>query len=59
MEHEKDEREEENYIRCIGVDGKQHICKPEKDTCYCGVKVKTKKPQRDDYLRFSCYECTY
>jgi GTPase Era involved in 16S rRNA processing len=54
-----DEREDGNYIRCIGVDGKQHICEPQKDTCYCGVKVKTKKPQRDDYKRFSCYECTY
>ena len=46
-------------VRCIGVDNRQHECEPHKDTCLCGVKVKRKKPLRDDYKLFSCYECTY
>lgn len=44
-------------INCIGEDDKQHICEPHKSTCYCGVKVKRKKPLRDDWKLFYCYEC--
>lgn len=46
-------------IRCIGVDNKQHICKPESDECNCGVKIKRKKLLKYDYKLFSCYDCTY
>lgn len=50
---------DKNFIRCIGTDGKQHICYPWQDKCYCGVDVLRKKLLRDDYKRFSCWECTY
>lgn len=50
---------EKVFIRCIGIDGKQHICEPHKDICKCGVKVDNKKPLRDDYNRCGCYECDY
>lgn len=49
----------DNYIDCIGVDEKIHVCEPDKDVCKCGVKIKTKKIHKNDYLRYSCYECTY
>jgi len=47
------------YILCVGVDEKLHECEPHQDICKCGIKVKSKKLSRDDYLRYSCYECTY
>jgi hypothetical protein len=47
------------YIECIGVDNKQHVCLPESDKCKCGVAVQRKKPLRDDWKLFSCWECTY
>ena len=51
------------YIRCLGVDNKWHICRPESDTCKCGVKVKTKKEKEIKALKnkeiYFCYECTY
>ena len=50
---------DKNYISCIGIDGKQHICYPWEDKCYCGVKIIRKKTLRDDWKRFSCYECTF
>lgn len=49
----------EQFIRCIGVDNKQHVCLPENSLCKCSVMVKRKKLLRDDHLLFSCYECTY
>lgn len=51
--------QDKNYISCIGIDGKQHICYPWEDKCYCGEPVLRKKLLRDDYKRPSCYECTY
>jgi len=50
---------DKNLVRCIGTDGKQHICYPWEEKCYCGVPVLRKKPLRDDWKRLSCYECTY
>ncbi len=47
------------YISCVGVDGNLHECEPHEDICFCGIKVKRKKLLRDDYERYSCYECTY
>jgi hypothetical protein len=47
------------YSSCIGIDGLQHVCKPDKDVCKCGVKIKRKKMLRDDWQRSCCYECTY
>ena len=51
--------QEKIYLPCIGVDNKIHVCESSKDICKCGIKVKSKKLGRDDYLRYSCYECTY
>ena len=52
--------EKEKYIRCLGVDNKWHVCKPDADKCKCGVKVKTKKIDKMENKHFySCYECTY
>ena len=49
-----------DYISCIGIDGKLHICYPWEDKCYCGVPVLRKKLlKNDDIYRSSCYECTY
>ena len=53
------EKELKNYIQCIGIDNKLHICEPDKDICKCGVKVKNKKLLKNDYLKYSCYEYTY
>lgn len=52
---------EENFIRCIGVDDKFHICKPDEYKTFCGIDVKRKKLSPKDYGngRYSCYECTY
>ena len=47
------------YIECIGIDERLHVCEPNLDVCKCGIAVKSKKLNRDDYLRYSCYECTY
>lgn len=47
------------FVRCIGIDDKIHECEPDKNICRCGIKVKSKKLQTFDYLRSSCYECTY
>ena len=49
----------ERHIDCIGVDGLRHICKPDENICFCGVKVKSKKLGKKDWERFGCYECTY
>jgi len=46
-------------IECIGVDNKQHVCLPESDVCICGIVVKRKKLLRDDWMLYSCYECTF
>lgn len=46
-------------IRVIGIDRKQHIAEPHKNTCICGVKILRKKLERNDYKLYSCYECTY
>ncbi len=54
-----DVADSEYYIDCIGVDERQHICKPNDNICLCGMSVKTKKIQRYDYLRLNCYECTW
>lgn len=55
------ENNAENFIRCIGVDDKFHICKPNEDKTFCGIDVKRKKLSPKDYGngRYSCYECTY
>jgi len=53
------EMEKDKFIRCIGVDGKLHVCEPHKDTCKCGVKVAIKKSEQNNQQRYSCYECTY
>lgn len=50
---------DQHYNKCIGEDGKQHICYPWSDKCYCGVAVIRKKLLRDDWKRLSCYECTF
>lgn len=50
---------ESEYIRCVGEDGKIHICKPHEDVCNCGVKVLTKVITKQHDKLFSCYECTY
>lgn len=47
------------YINCVGVDGKLHLCKVDAKTCYCHVGVVRKKLLRDDFKKDSCYECTY
>lgn len=49
------------YIRCIGVDDKWHVCKPDSNICLCGVLVKTKKDKdvENSKMRYSCYECTF
>lgn len=47
------------YINCVGIDGKLHMCDPTKNVCKCGIKVLKKKLDKNDYARFSCYECTY
>ncbi len=52
-------KEDKVYIDCIGVDGKQHVCEPHKDTCKSGVKALRKQILKNDYTRYSCYECTY
>lgn len=49
----------QTYITCIGIDDKLHICYPYEEFCKCGVKVKSKKLSKNDYTRYSCYECTY
>ena len=46
-------------IMCVGVDNKKHACSPEASTAKCGTLIKRKKPLRDDYKLYSCYECTY
>lgn len=52
--------DDDNFaVRCIGVDGKQHAYLPWKDTTICGQKIANKKPESQDWERFSCYECTY
>lgn len=33
---------DKNYIPCIGIDGKQHICYPWETKCYCGTPIKRK-----------------
>lgn len=48
-----------NYIRCVGIDNKQHVCLPNSIVCKCGVKVKRKKLLKNEHKLFSCYECTY
>ena len=49
------------FIRCIGIDEKWHVCEVDKDVCKCGVKVKTKKDKdiENSKFRYSCYECTF
>jgi len=47
------------FIDCIGADNKKHVCEPHKDESKCGVKIKRKKLQPDDWKLLSCYECTY
>jgi len=50
---------DKDYIPCIGIDRKQHICYPWEDKCYCGVPVLRKKVLKNDWEKGSCYECTY
>ena len=45
------------YIVCVGEDEKKHLCEPHKDICKCGIKVKSKKFNRDDHMRYGCYVC--
>lgn len=52
-----DSENTKRFIRCIGVDNKQHICLPEYDTCECGVRVKRKELLRDDWNLFTCVKC--
>ena len=47
------------FITCIGVDDKLHACEPHSDTCKCGIVVKSKKLGKNDYERYSCYECRF
>ena len=47
----------EIYITCIGVDEKLHKCTPQADVCKCGVAIKSKKLNKNDYKRYSCYDC--
>jgi len=53
------EENNKTYISCIGVDNKIHVCEPHENVTKCGVKIKTKKTEKNDCLRYSCYECTY
>ena len=47
------------YINVIGIDRKYHVADVTKDTCLCGMKILTKKPDTEKGMRYSCYECTY
>jgi hypothetical protein len=54
-----DNPEADQYIDCIGVDELHHMCKPDAKETYCGIKIKTKKPGKNDSNRYGCYECTF
>jgi hypothetical protein len=48
------------YIDCIGIDNKIHICKPHETKTYCGIKIIYKGIKRNDFInRYSCYQCSY
>lgn len=52
---------EKNYIECIGIDRKRHVCEPDKDITVCGVKILKKKVTNKDIdlFPYGCYECSY
>jgi hypothetical protein len=56
---ESQEDYESHYIDCIGVDGVRHMCLPWENKCKCGMGIQSKKDGRDDWDRYSCWECTY
>ena len=49
----------EDYISCVGVDNKMHLCKPSEDVCKCNVRVLRKKLLTHDHELYSCCECSY
>jgi hypothetical protein len=54
------DKTEKAYIPCLGVDGKWHLCEPHLDVCKCGVKVRSKKDNKELFNKHcACYECTY
>ena len=56
----KEAQTEKVYIPCLGVDGKWHLCEPHSNTCKCGVKVKSKKDDKELFNNhYACYKCTY
>jgi len=56
----KEAQTEKIYVPCLGIDGKWHLCEPHLDVCKCGVKVKSKKDNKELFNKHcACYECTY
>ena len=53
------QKDDVKNIRCIGSDNRQHLCLPWENTCLCGITVIRKKMLRDDWMLYSCWDCTY
>lgn len=56
---DEEKEAEEFYTDCIGADNKKHICKSHEKETLCGIAIKRKILLKNDYILFSCYECTY
>lgn len=47
-------------IKCVGKDGKIHLCEPHENKTKCGKEIQSKNIKPQDYSkRFSCGECSY